>query len=176
MPLVTEAELGRLLKRDRSAIHYAVKAGRVTRRPDGLFDRDAAIAEFMATTDLEKGHNNRTRAALPEIPAPDIPSVTDVKSTAYAKARAGEKIYDALNKKLRYEERAKNLTPTADVESARYTEFRTLRDACFNIPARIAPLLAGQPDVAKCQTMLEAELTTVFQAFADGTLDGKLAA
>jgi len=171
VPLVTEAELGRVLGRDRSAIHYAVKSGRVTKRPDGLFDLDKAVQEFNDTTNHEKGHNNRTQARqLPDLPAPEIPALGEAKSTAYAKARAGTQIYEALLKKLRYEERAKNLTPTADVESARFTEFRTLREACFNIPSRISALLAGENDPAKCQQMLEGELTSVFQAFSEGKL------
>jgi hypothetical protein len=186
MPLVTEAEIARALHRDQKAVKVAVRQGRITQRADGLFDLDSAIEEFQATTHHEKGHNNRSGSriptavgppgALPDIPAPEIPLPTEAKSTAYAKARAGTQIYEALLKKLRYEERAKNLTPTADVESARFTEFRTLREACFNIPSRISAFLAGESDVAKCQLMLEDELNKVFTAFADGKLDGKLAA
>jgi hypothetical protein len=181
MPRVTEVELAKALGRTRMAIRVAEKSGRVTKGPDGLYDLKAAIEEFNATTLHERGHNNRSGSAakakqlpvdgaLPDIPTPEIPLPTETKSTAYAKARAGTQIYEALLKKLRYEERAGNLTPTADVEQARFTEFRTLREACFNIPSRIAALLAGESDVARCQQMLEAELRRVFQAFADGKL------
>jgi hypothetical protein len=181
MPLVGELELARALKRNRTAVRLAVETGRVTRRPDGLFDLDQALREWAETTQHEKGHNNRSAGpravpaelpgGLPDLATPDIPLPTaETKSTAYATARAGTQIYEALLKKLRYEERAKHLTPTADVESARFTEFRTLREACFNIPSRISALLAGEPDVARCQQMLENELTNVFAAFADGKL------
>ena len=180
MALITEVELAKILGRDRMAVRVAVRNGRITQRTDGLFDQEAAVAEFMATTHHEKGHNNRSASAgspkaqftgaLPDIPSPEIPLPTEAKSTAYAKARAGTQIYEALLKKLRYEERAKNLTPTVDVENARFTEFRTLREACFNIPSRIAALLAGESDVARCQQLLEAELANVFQAFSDGKL------
>jgi len=169
VPWVTEVELAKVLGRDPAAIRKAARDGRVTQRSDGLFDQDAAVQEWMDTTHHEKGHNNRVHQ-LPELPTPEIPLPNETKSTAYAKARAGTQIYEALLKKLRYEERAKNLTPTADVESARFTEFRTLREACFNIPSRISALLAGESDPAKCQLMLESELTSVFQAFADGKL------
>lgn len=175
--------MARALKRDRRAVRIAVEQGRLTPRADGMFDLEQALREFAETTHHEKGHNNRSggpnklgTGALPDLPTPEIPLPTETRSTAYAKARAGTQIYEALLKKLRYEERAKNLTPTADVESARFTEFRTLREACFNIPPRVAALLAGESDVAKCQQLLDAELTKVFSAFADGTLDGKLAA
>ena len=161
MPMVSEVELASALKRHRNAVRVAVANGRITQRADGLFDLDQALQEFADNTHHEKGHNNRsgpraaaaamTDGALPDIPAPEIPLPSETKSTAYAKARAGTQIYEALLKKLRYEERAKNLTPTADVENARFTEFRSLREACFNIPSRIAALLAGESDVARCQ-------------------------
>jgi hypothetical protein len=176
MALVGEVELARVLKRDRMAIRKAVTAGRITQRPDGLFELDAAIAEFNANTNHAKGHNNRSGLAAspkpepadapPEIPA-DLPAMT--KQSTYATARANREWYDAKLKRLRYEERAHSLTPTADVEAARFTEFRTLREACFQIPSRVAALLAGESDVARCQQLLDAELTKVFEAFADGT-------
>src|SRR5215831_17254892 len=181
MPLVSEVELARALKRDLKSVHVAVEKGRVTQRPDGLFDKDQALKEWAETTQHEKGHNNYTRRAkteasaaepvtVPEIPTPELPLPGEIKSTAYAKARAGTQIYEALLKKLRYEERARNLTPTADVESARFTEFRTLREACFNIPSRISALLAVESDAARCQVILEDELRSVFTAYADGKL------
>jgi hypothetical protein len=177
MALVGEVELARVLQRDRMAIRKAVTAGRITQRTDGLFDLDAAVEEFNANTNHAKGHNNRSGSAAsvkqeladapPEIPA-DMPALSK-QSTTYATARANREWYDAKLKRLRYEERAHSLTPTADVEAARFMEFRTLREACFQIPSRVAALLAGESDVARCQQMLNAELTSVFEAFADGT-------
>jgi hypothetical protein len=174
MPLVRDAELAKVLGRHVKAIYVAAETGRITRRPDGLFDLDATVAEFYATTHHEKGHNNRRRvasaAALADLGTPDIPLPGETRSTTYAEARAGTQVYEALAKNLRYEEAIGNLTPTADVENARFTEFRTLRDACFNIPSRLGALLAGESDPARCQRMLEDELTEVFSAFADGKL------
>lgn len=164
MTLVTELELARALKRDQRAVRLAAEKGRITRRPDGLYDLEQAVEEFAANTMHERGHNNRSETP-PEMPLPN-----ETKSTAYAKARAGTQIYEGLLKKLRYEEKAKNLTPTADVENARFTEFRALREACFNIPSRVAALLAGESDVGRCQLLLETELRKVFDAYADGKL------
>lgn len=169
MPVVNEAELAKVLKRDRRAVRLAAEQGRINRREDGLFDLDEAVQQWNDTTHHEKGHNNRS-PKLADIPAADIPLRSETKSTDYAKARAGTQIYEALLKKLRYEERARNLTPTADVETARFTEFRILREACFNIPLRIASLIAGESNPDRCQQMLEGELNNVFNAFADGKL------
>jgi hypothetical protein len=175
MALVGEVELARVLKRDRMAIRKAVTAGRITQRSDGLFELDAAIAEFNANTQHEKGHNNRSGSAAslkqtsgdepPEIPA-ELPAMG--KQPTYATARTNKEWYEAKLKRLNYEKRAQSLTPTADVEAARFTEFRTLREACFQIPSRVAALLAGESDVARCQQLLNDELTKVFEAFANG--------
>lgn len=169
MPLVNEVQLAAALKRDRKAVRLAAEQGRIT-RVNGMFDLDQAIQQWNETTHHEKGHNNRAPKPAADLPTPDIPLRPETRSTDYAKARAGTQIYEALLKKLRYEERAKHLTPTADVENARFTEFRILREACFNIPSRIAPIIAGESDVERCQQLLEAELYAVFNAFADGKL------
>ena len=180
MPLVNEVELAKALSRDRMAIRKAVAAGRLTQRQDGLFDLDAAIAEFNATTHHEKGHNNRSgstakgdqpAAAPAELSTdPELPKPEQTRAMTYATARATREVYEARIKKLRYEERAGALTPTADVESARFTEFRTLREACLNVPARISAQLAGESDIGRCQQLIADELTGVFQAFSDGQL------
>ena len=57
MPLVGVAELARLLQRDPKAIRYAVERGRITRRPDGLFDTDAVLAEWETNTLHERSHS-----------------------------------------------------------------------------------------------------------------------
>jgi hypothetical protein len=174
MPRVGEVELAKALNRTRMAIRVAVKTGRLTQAADKTFDLDEAIAEFNANTQHAKGHNNRSgkaqpaqfSGALPALPAPDLPLPGG--KTTYTEARAGTQIYQGLLMKLNYERKAGALTPTADVEQARFSEFRTLREACFNIPSRIAALLATETDVAKCQAILEDELVKVFTAFADG--------
>ena len=102
VPLVSELDLARALKRDRRAVRIAVEQGRLTHPPKWIVRAATAIEEFLATTHHEKGHNNRSAAAkkpagpeltggLPDIPAPEIPLPTETKSTAYAKARAGSR-------------------------------------------------------------------------------------
>lgn len=148
------------------AIHKAIAAGRVTKQPDGVFDLDKAVEEFNDNTHHEFGHVNvgPGRKGIKAAPKKEM------QGTGYAKARAETQTYEGLLKRLRYEERAGNLVPAAAVEQARFTEFRSLREACFNIPNRIAALLAGETDVARCQVLLEGELVKVFEAFSEGKL------
>jgi hypothetical protein len=88
MPLVGVAELARLLKRDPKAIRFAVSAGRITRRPDGLFDADQAIVEWNANTLHERSHS--ANKALEITPANDLPLENErpAKASYYARARA----------------------------------------------------------------------------------------
>jgi hypothetical protein len=169
--LVGIGELARHLKRDSAAVHYHVRMGHITRRPDGLFDLDTAVAEWEANTQHERGHNNRTNL-LEMQPAPDLPLENErpAKSSDYAKARAAVQIFEARLKKLRYEEKAKNLVSARDVEDAAFREMSCLREAFMNIPARLAAQLAAESDQARCYAILEAEIISIFTDYSEGRL------
>jgi len=170
MPLVGVAELARLLKRDPKAIRFAVSRGRITRRPDGLFDAEKALAEWEANTLHERSHN--ASKVLKMAPANDLPLENErtAKASDYAKARAAVQIYEARLKKLRYEEKAKTLVPARDVADAAYRTISCLREACMNIPARLAAQLALESNQARCYAILEAEVIAIFTDFAEGRI------
>jgi hypothetical protein len=169
--LVGVAELARHLKRDTAAIYYHVKNGHITRRPDGLFDLDLAVAEFEAAVQHERGHNNRTNV-VEMAPSPDLPLENErpAKGSDYAKARAAVQIFEARLKKLRYEEKAKNLVSARDVEDAAFRAMTCLREALMNIPARLAAQLAAESDQARCYTILENELIGILTDYAEGRI------
>jgi hypothetical protein len=179
MALVGIGEIARMVKRDPKAIRNAVKSGRITQRPDGLFDTETAVAEWNAATMKERGHNNRTKKvveidqqpAVPEEPT-DVPlnGERPAKGSDYAKARAVSQIYEARMRKLRYDERAKTLTPAQDVADAAFQSYRCLRDACMNIPSRLAGLVAAETDVERCFQMIENEIVIVFNDFSEGKI------
>jgi hypothetical protein len=172
MPLVGVAELARLLKRDPKAIRFAVSRGRITRRPDGLFDAEKALAEWKANTLHERGHDNRNGTVTEMQPASDLPLEHErpAQASDYAKARAAVQIFEARLKKLRYEEKAKNLVPARDVADAAYRTVSCLKEACMNIPARLAAQLAIESDQARCYAILEAEVIAIFTDFAEGRI------
>jgi hypothetical protein len=105
-------------------------------------------------------------------PANDLPLETErpAKASDYAKARAAVQIYEARLKKLRYEEKAKNLVSVRDVEDAAFREMSCLREAFMNIPARLAAQLALESDEARCYAILEAEFIAVFTDYAEGRI------
>jgi hypothetical protein len=83
----------------------AHSSGRITLRPDGLFDADQAMAEWEASTLHERGHDNRNNG-LEILAATDLPLENERPANAsdYAKARLAVQIFEARLKKLRYEE------------------------------------------------------------------------
>ena len=170
MPLIGIGELAHLLRRDPAAIRFAVSRGRITRRPDGLFDRDQALKEWESNTLHERSHS--AKKVLEMGAANDLPVENErpAKASDYAKARAAVQIYEARLKKLKYEERARNLVQARDVADAAYREMSCLREALMNIPARVAAQLALESDQARCYAILEAEFIAVFTDYAEGRI------
>jgi hypothetical protein len=177
MALISIGELARMLERDPKAIRRAVETGRITRRPDGLFDTTTVLQEWENTTNHELGHNNRTKKVVEMVPPtaasePELPMKEDkeVRGNDFAKARAASQIYDARLKKLRYEEKAGILVPARDVEDAAHKALRCIRDACMSIPSRVANQVAHETSVERCFQILEAEINSVFEDFAEGKI------
>jgi hypothetical protein len=66
----------------------------------------------------------------------------------------------------RKEEKAKNPVRARDVADAAYRTIGCLKEACMNIPARVAAQLAIETDQARCYAILEAEFIAIFTDFA----------
>lgn len=163
------------------AVQYAVKAGRIQRAADGKIDSGQADADWERNT----LHSNARYGPKPPKeqggPAPSHSAKIKAASAAadlssgerlatgpdYSKARAAKEIYEAKLKKLDYEERLGNLVPRSEVEIAAFNRYRVLRDACFNIPNRIASQIAAESDPAAVFQILEDEIRLVFENFAD---------
>ncbi len=73
-------------------------------------------------------------------------------------ARTREKISEANQAEMIEAKMRREMINLAVVERQLATDYATTRDAVLQIPARIAPLLAGETDAAAIQTLLDAEL------------------
>lgn len=175
------------------AVQYAVKRGRITRRPDGLLDSDQADAEWerntehanarygpkkkpdaagppAATGHVQAGrHRAATHAARhAEQDAAELGSAERLATGPdFNRARAAKEIYEARIKKLDYEERLGNLVSRKSVEVEAFTAFRVLRDACFNIPDRVSAQIAAETDQTVVYEILMTELRRSFEDFAN---------
>lgn len=73
-------------------------------------------------------------------------------------ARTREKISEANMAEMNEAKMRREMINLDVVVRQLSTDYATTRDAVLQIPARIAPLLAGETDAAAIQTMLDAEL------------------
>lgn len=152
-----------------AAVHFAVRAGRIRRNSDGMIDADAADRDWEANTQDRtpakagpaRGYYQGTEGERALEPVPGI---------TYSDARALREVYVAQKHKLSIKERTGELVPRRDVEEEASKQFRLLRDACFNLPPRLAAQLAAESDEAACFDILEASLRRVFEDFAEGRL------
>jgi len=174
-----------------TAVQYAVKRGRITRRDDGLIDSEQADRDWEQNT----LHSNARYGPKPKRnqQGPTPPATEHIRHRAakhavhhaeqdaaelgsaerlatgpdFSKARAAREIYEARIKKLDYEERLGNLVSRKSVEVEAFTAFRILRDACFNIPDRVSAQIAAETDGTVVYEILMVELRRAFEEFAN---------
>ena len=125
-----------------AAVQKAVEMGRIT-LTDGKIDPEKADKEWVENTN----------------PAYNTPRADDSFSTPYQKSRMMKTTYDAMLKKLEYEERAGKLIPRVQVESDVFAASRTARDHLLMIPKRVAPRIIGLKNISDIEYILSQEIT-----------------
>jgi hypothetical protein len=160
-----------------NAVLYAVKQGRVEREADGRIESDRADHDWEKNT----LHTNARYGPKPKREDAPKPAATHARRRAaaeaenggdpvrgldFSKARAAKEIYEARIKKLEWEERVGSLVSKKAVQIEAFNSFRILRDACFNIPDRIASQIAAETDPQMVHQLLLDELRHVFDDFS----------
>ncbi|MBP7581641.1 MAG: hypothetical protein KA757_11605 [Vogesella sp.] len=136
-----------------------------------LVDVEASEALLASTADPAKSHmaevNDRQRmAAAPQAPArpPQVPEFQPggghgaSKSATYMQAKTAREVYEAKTAQLEYEERTGKLIQVSAVRATWATRIASARDALLQIPARIAPVLAAETNLAAVTLLLEDEI------------------
>ena len=124
-----------------AAVQKAVEMGRIT-LTDGKIDPEKADKEWVENTN----------------PAYNTPRTDDSFSTPYQKSRMMKTTYDAMLKKLEYEEKAGKLVSRAQVESDVFAASRTARDHLLMIPKRVAPRIIGLKNISDIEYILSQEI------------------
>lgn len=125
-----------------SAVQKAVETGRIT-LTNGKIDPEKADKEWTENTN----------------PAYNTPRTDDNFSTPYQKSKIMKTTYDAMLKKLEYEERAGKLVSRAQVESDVFAASRATRDHLLMIPKRVAPRIIGLKNISDIEYILSQEIT-----------------
>lgn len=89
---------------------------------------------------------------------PPLSDDEDGDDEDFKAARTREKISEANMAEMNEAKMRREMINVAVVERQLATDYATTRDALLQIPARIAPLIAGESDPAAIQTMLDSEL------------------
>ncbi|UZW61846.1 elements of external origin [Lysobacter enzymogenes] len=131
-----------------TAVHKAIKSGRITALADGSIDAARADAEWAASTDPEQstlGARTRpararaTAAAFADDSAPGAPS-----GNSYAQARTANEVLKAQHHKLRIAQLRGELIDRQQAVGQVFALARAERDAWLNWPARISSMLAAE--------------------------------
>jgi hypothetical protein len=91
-----------------SAVRKAISAGRITLMPDGQIDPEVADKEWDNNTAVKKND----------------PVSENVSGVTYQKSRANKELFEALLKKLEYEERSGKLVELSKIEVDAFTAAR----------------------------------------------------
>ena len=124
-----------------SAVQKAIDTGRIT-LTDGKIAPEKADKEWLANTN----------------PAYNSTHPNDGLSTSYHKSKAMKSAYEAMLKKLEYEERAGKLIQLVQAQSEAFTAARASRNYLLMIPRRIAPQLVGQTNISNIEYILTKEI------------------
>lgn len=161
---VTKSEYAKLRGCAPSAVTRAIKEGRITViMVDGREMIEVAVADIQWQTNT-RVRVNSTSAATPFVqPEPSAPNDVGL-SSGYDDARRRRETAEAGLAEMKQAEMQGSLIRVDGVRAAWAAKITWARDALLQIPSRIAPVLAAEPDLTRVTALLEDEIR---QALAD---------
>ena len=161
-----------------TAVAKAIKAGRISKEPDGTIDPAKADAQWARNT--LPSQNLNTGAAKPAAKVATPPVSTPVATVSsrelpppletgrisapdYQTSRAIREAYAARLAKLEYEERTAKLISSDEVEMRTFNLARRLRDRMQTLPRRLAAALAAEQDPRVIEQRLDDEIRQAFE-------------
>jgi hypothetical protein len=134
-----------------TAVHKAIRAGRITPEADGTIDADRADREWERNSDVPKT-GTRAKAAkvvVPETgtPSNDGPAALPTGGTSLLQARTVNEVVKAQTNKVRLARLKGELVDRPQAIAHVFKLARSERDAWLNWPARISAQMAARLDV-----------------------------
>jgi hypothetical protein len=162
--LITQAEYARRRQVDPTTVRDAIKAGRIS-LIDGKID--------PAVADVQWERN--TRARVKSTPPNASPTQAADRAGAplpaggesdYWVSRASRERAEAAIAEMKLAEMQGHLVRATDVTREVGQQAAALREALMQIDARLAPLVAIELDVSRCQALIREELRGVLERLA----------
>lgn len=152
-----------------TAVAKAIKAGRISKEPDGTIDPAKADAQWARNTLPSQNLNTSASKPAPRVATHPVSTVSsrdaqaplETRATApdYQTSRAIREAYAARLAKLEFEERTGKLISKAEVDVKFFQLARQLRDRLQQVPRKLAPeivaLVVADPDVRAVTDVLE---------------------
>lgn len=156
-----------------TAVAKAIKAGRISKEPDGTIDPAKADAQWARNTLPSQNLNTGASKPAPKVATPPVstPVATGssrelqppletgrISAPDYQTSRAIREAYAARLAKLEYEERTGKLISSDEVEMRTFNLARRLRDRMQTLPRRLAAALAAEQDPRVIEQRLDDEI------------------
>lgn len=149
-----------------TAVAKAIKAGRISKEPDGTIDPAKADTQWERNTlpsqTLDNGASKLTqKVATPAVSTPvssreaQAPLETRAAAPDYQTSRAIREAYAARLAKLEFEERTGKLLNADEVKVKQFNLARLLRDRIQQIPRKVAPQIVAAVVVQPDQRVVE---------------------
>ncbi len=131
-----------------TAVHKAIRAGRITPEVDGTIDADRADREWARNSDVPK---TGTRAKAAKIAVPegggDGPAALPVGGASLLQARTVNEVVKAQTNKVRLARLKGELVDRPQAIAHVFKLARSERDAWLNWPARISAQMAAKLNI-----------------------------
>ena len=153
-----------------TAVHKAIRAGRITPEPDGTVDAERADREWTRNSGAPKVG---TRTPAIKVPAPDTPSepgsAAPAGGTSLLQARTVNEVVKAQTNKVRLARLKGELVDRSQAIAHVFKLARAERDAWLNWPARISAQMAARlaVDAHAMHVALEAAVREHLQELGD---------
>lgn len=172
--LITQAEYARRRGVDPTTVRDAIRAGRIS-LIDGRIDPAVADVQWARNTRARVktappagapagGHGGAGHSAAGTDRAGE--PLTAGGESDYWVSRASRERAEAAIAELKLAEMQGDLVRAADVRREVGQQASALREALLQIDARLAPLVAIESDVSRCQALIREELRSVLEVLA----------
>ena len=153
-----------------TAVHKAIRTGRITPEPDGTLDAQRADQQWASNTDTQKS-GTRQRAPRVATAKTGEPSagILPAGGTSLLQARTVNEVVKAQTNKVRLARLKGELIDRSDAIAHAFNLARNERDAWLNWPARVSAQMAAklQVDPHTMHVALEAALREHLQELGD---------
>lgn len=185
---ITQKEFARRMGVSPQAVNKRVRAGRLSRLPDGTLDPVVAEQEWNATKEPSAGVSvppaspgsqavpfQRPSARPPALAsAAQGPATSSAPAGTYAQAKTADALYKARLRQLEYEAKSGTYVRAEEVANRWFEHARAIRDRMLAIPDRLAAELAAQTSIHEVRRRLDEEIRIALQELADEVAAGSV--